>query len=186
MDLYNQPLDVIKLILNYCDLLSILRLELVCKRFKNILNDKFWEDKIINSIYPYHSSCLPSFCNKIELIIREIKNIKYMVVDKYEHIFLILNQRSDYKGNHRELDSNEYRILYWRFQEYELILKIKKLYKYLHYRRKVVPLEKRKYISVVEETGYTTEEMKEEYKDAEYGTIIGVHLNHKILFQYKF
>lgn len=45
--------DIIKLIIEECDILSLLRLERVCKRLRNLLNDKFWEDKINKTLHGF-------------------------------------------------------------------------------------------------------------------------------------
>ena len=77
------PLDILKIIINKCDILSILRLERSCKRIKNLFDERYWKrkDKKNSPHLINISSDIKSRC-----IMNGIINIKVKLIDKYEDI----------------------------------------------------------------------------------------------------
>lgn len=145
MSLALLPFDILNIIIRrYCDILTVLRLERTCKRIRNIIGNRYWQNKD-KKIFPHIKDLSADI--KIRVIINEIMRIKRYIIDKYEtkiiHIFFM------YKSMHKtETRRNKYIYTFKHFPEEPLHKDIRLLQRNISFRRQLYPLIKRQYISI--------------------------------------
>lgn len=136
------PLDILKIIINKCDILSILRLERSCKRIKNLFDERYWKRKdkknaphLINI-----SSDIKSRC-----IMNGIINIKVKLINKYKDI---IDKDIKCKGlrSNKTRRRVKYLYLYKNYPNDELFKDLRILYNNLSIKRKQFPIEIPRYI----------------------------------------
>ena len=163
-------LDILKILANYCNALSILRLTRVCKRLRNIINDKFLDDlfKSNKNIWDIDNT----LDGKSKVLIRDILELKVKLVRKYEYLFIdneftsikpdeidmkirYLNNKDNkkkwnYNKSIRQIERNQYKYLCSYFKKYnksdEILKEINKLHKNLLWIRKSKHLLRREFI----------------------------------------
>jgi hypothetical protein len=152
MSLLILPSDVIKIIIWKCDILSLLRLERVCVKFRRIINDKFWKAKFTRTDSYRLAKVSPN--NRIRMIMREINIKRERLKKKYGSLIKITP------------DEN-------------LVKDIKYLHKNLTFYRNLYPLEKKVYIIYrLENTNINYNEIitkLEKYGNISEGTLVGIY-----------
>lgn len=174
------PLDILRIIVKKCDILSLLRLEKVCKRLRNIINnDEFWKGKFKRTDGFWLVKTSPD--NKIRMIIREIINKRTKLVKKYEESLTdsesiakrdwFKNKKGRWTGDRSivDIERDQYKYLCNKYPKDDIVTEIKVLYKNLQLRRKLYPLEKRKCISCY---GIVVGDAKEKYENVAPNTIV--------------
>jgi hypothetical protein len=165
------PLDIVRIIIWKCDILSLLRLERVCKILKGFINNnEFWSNKF-KRIDCYWLVNI-SQDNKTRMIINEIRNRRTKLIKKYRDII-----NEEFKDESATLtERKQYKYLYKKYPEDDIVRDIRILYKNLQLKRIRYPIEKNLCISVY---GKSIDIAIKENKNIKFNTIVALFGNKK-------